>query len=57
MPFYIYAIGDKDVLKDYLLNNNESYIRLLINRGIKVSIEAKDEITMPKYLGDIKKDE
>ncbi|GAA0689184.1 DUF881 domain-containing protein [Clostridium cadaveris] len=54
MPFYIYAIGDKDVLKDYLLNNNESYIRLLINRGIKVSIEAKDEITMPKYLGDIK---
>lgn len=54
MPFYIYAIGDKDVLKDYLLNNTDSYIRLLMNRGINVNIESKDEITLPKYLGDLK---
>ena len=54
MPLYNYAIGNKDVLKDYLLNNTESYIRLLINRGINVDIESKDEITLPKYLGDLK---
>ncbi len=54
MPFYIYAIGDKDVLKDYLLNNSESYIRMLINRGINVDIKSKDEIILPKYLGDLK---
>lgn len=54
MPFYIYAIGDKDTLKDYLLNNNDSYIKLLINRGINITVEAKDEITLPKYLGDMK---
>ncbi len=53
-PFYISVIGNKDSMKNYLLNNTESYIKLLINRGININIETKDELVIPAYIGSMK---
>lgn len=52
-PFKVTAIGDKDVLQNYL-NRSESYTKQLINRGINIYIEPSDEITMPSIGGAIK---
>lgn len=45
-PFYIYAIGDPDVLKTALLEDG-SHIRELMVRQLSVQIEKKDNIVMP----------
>lgn len=45
-PFYIYAIGDPDVLKTSLLEDG-SHIRELMIRELSVQIEKKDNIVMP----------
>ncbi|WP_291653692.1 DUF881 domain-containing protein [Clostridium sp.] len=45
-PFYIYAIGNPEEMKAYLLAEN-SFIQKLIIRKIKVEIEVKDEIILP----------
>lgn len=52
-PFYIDVIGNKENLRGYI-NSNESYLKILINRGINVQITEKDEVTIPTYTGDIK---
>lgn len=52
-PFKVTAIGDKDVLENYL-NRSESYTKQLINRGINVYIEPSNEIIMPSIGGAIK---
>lgn len=44
-PFYIYAIGDPDVLESALLDEG-SYIRKLMFRELSVKIEKKDNIVM-----------
>ena len=44
-PFYIYAIGDPDVLESALLDDG-SYIRKLMFRELSVKIEKKDNIVM-----------
>lgn len=46
-PFYISVIGNKEEMKTILLSEN-SILRKLQNRGIKVEIEQKDEIIIPK---------
>ncbi|WP_027624716.1 DUF881 domain-containing protein [Clostridium lundense] len=52
-PFYINAIGNKDVLKSYMLAD-ENHLRSLILRGIQVDIEETDAIKVPAYNGEIK---
>ena len=44
-PFYIYAIGDPDVLESALLDE-ESYIKKLMFRELSVKIEKKDNIVI-----------
>ncbi|MDU5111826.1 MAG: DUF881 domain-containing protein [Clostridium sp.] len=45
-PFYIYAIGNPEEMKAYLLSDN-SFIQNLLIRGIKVEIEEKEELIIP----------
>lgn len=52
-PFYISAIGDKEVLSNYMLSN-ENYLKGLMLRRINVIVEKEDNIDIPAYLGDIK---
>ncbi|MEW8956636.1 DUF881 domain-containing protein [Clostridium sp.] len=52
-PFYITAIGNKEVMKKYLLSS-ESHLKGLMNRGINVTIYEEDEVEVPAYDGDIK---
>lgn len=52
-PFYIYAIGNKETLKSYMLAD-EGYLKSLMLRGIDVQVERRDNITIPTYNGEIK---
>lgn len=52
-PFYILAIGDKDVLKNYMLSE-ENYLKGLMLRGIEVDVEQDDEIKINSYSWGIK---
>lgn len=45
-PFNIYAIGNPEEMKAYLLSDN-SFIQNLLIRGIKVEIEEKEELIIP----------
>ncbi|MBS5948822.1 MAG: DUF881 domain-containing protein [Clostridium sp.] len=45
-PFHIYAIGNPEEMKAYLLSDN-SFIQNLLIRGIKVEIEEKEELIIP----------
>lgn len=51
-PFYITAIGNKEVMKKYLLSS-DSYLKRLINRGINVNIYEEDEVIVPAYIGEM----
>ena len=51
-PFYIYAIGDSDLIVENL-NETESYIKGLINRGLDVTISKEKDIKMAAYVGNI----
>lgn len=51
-PFYITAIGNKEVMKKYLLSS-ESYLKRLTNRGINVNIYEEDEVVIPAYIGEM----
>lgn len=54
-PFYIDAIGDKEVLKNYMLAD-ENYINLILkNRGINVEIEQLSNLKIQAYNHSIKK--
>lgn len=46
-PFYISVIGNKEEMKAILLSEN-SILTKLKSRGIKIEIEEKDEIIIPK---------
>lgn len=52
-PFYITAIGNKELMKKYLLSS-ESYLKSLMNRGINVTIYEEDEVEVPAYTGTMK---
>lgn len=52
-PFYISVIGNKEVIKKYILSN-DSYVRTLINRGIEVSIYEEKEVVIPSITSDVK---
>lgn len=52
-PFYVRAIGNKDLLNKYVTNSN-SYIKALINRGISVQIEESTDIKIPNYAGEMR---
>lgn len=49
-PFYIKVIGNKEVIKNYILSE-ESYVKSLILRGIKIEIEEKENIVVPAFYG------
>lgn len=51
-PFYISAIGNKEVLKNYMLLN-ENYLKFLIVRKIRVEVEEVDNVKIPAYIGEI----
>lgn len=47
-PFYVRAIGNKEVLNKYVTSSN-SYIKTLINRGISVEIEESSKLEIDNY--------
>jgi uncharacterized protein YlxW (UPF0749 family) len=49
-PFYISAIGNQDVLYDYL-TIEQSYIRLLKLGAVKVNIDKEDDLKILAYTG------
>ncbi len=55
VPFTIYAIGNKEVLYNYMLSN-ENHLKTLITRKIIVDIQQNDSLNIPAYTGKQKKD-
>lgn len=53
--FSIYAIGNKEVLYNYMMSN-ENYIKTLMVRKIKVKVEQSDKIQIPAYTDQPKLD-
>ncbi|MFA9399436.1 MAG: DUF881 domain-containing protein [Clostridiaceae bacterium] len=51
-PFHITAIGDKDILKTYMLSDDK-YLKWLKTRNISVIVNTYDNIEIPKYNGTI----
>lgn len=51
-PFYINVIGNKEVIKNYMMNET-GYLKTLIYRGIQVQVELADSVKIPAYVGDI----
>jgi uncharacterized protein YlxW (UPF0749 family) len=54
-PFYITAIGNKQVLKDYMLAD-ENYLKYLMSRLIYVEVEDDDNIKIQGYSNLVKAD-
>jgi uncharacterized protein YlxW (UPF0749 family) len=54
VPFTIYAIGNKEVLYNYMLSN-ENYLKTLMMRKIVVDIQQYDSLNIPAYTGEQKK--
>lgn len=52
-PFYVNVIGDPDKIENQIMRDG-SYIKTLMNRGIKVEITKSDDIIMPAYISDMK---
>lgn len=55
VPFYINAIGDKDVLENYMMRD-DNHLKTLMLRKIYVHLTPVDEITIPAYIGELKSD-
>lgn len=53
VPFIINAIGNKEVLYNYMLSN-ENYLKTLMIRKTRVSVEQLDEVNIPAYNGEDK---
>lgn len=51
-PFYINAIGNKSVLKKYLILE-KSHFKKLVGRGIKTDLQMVDNVKIPAYTGVI----
>jgi len=54
-PFKIYAIGNKQVIYDYMMSD-ENYLKSLILRKINVDISLSDSIKISAFLGKEKTD-
>ncbi|MFL0195524.1 DUF881 domain-containing protein [Clostridium sp. WILCCON 0269] len=52
-PFLIDAIGNKDVLYDYMISN-ENYLKIMMTRRIIVNVQKSDNIKIPAYNGEYK---
>lgn len=52
-PFSIDAIGNKDVLYNYMMSN-ENYLKVLMNRKIVVVVTKTSSMKIPAYNGDYK---
>lgn len=52
-PFYINVIGNKEVIRNYMMNEN-GYLKTLIYRGIQVQVQMSDEVKIPAYVGEIR---
>ncbi len=50
--FYVNVIGDPEKMENQIMRDG-SYIKTLMNRGIKVQITKSDDITMPAYISDM----
>lgn len=46
-PYYVYVIGDPEEMYTYLMAE-DGYLKKLINRGLEVEIEKRDEIVIPQ---------
>lgn len=55
VPFVIKAIGSPDALYDTMMRP-DGYLDLMQDYKIKLTVEKKDDITVPKYSGTIKND-
>lgn len=49
-PFVIYAIGNKDVMYNYMISN-ENYLKTLLVRKIKVDVQQSNTVRVPAYNG------
>lgn len=49
-PFLIYAIGNKSVLHNYMMSN-ENYLKIMITRGIYVKLSELNKVIIPAYNG------
>lgn len=54
-PFSVYAIGNKEVLYNYMMSN-ENYLKTLMIRKIRVEVEQTDDIVISAYTGEQKYD-
>ena len=54
-PFSIYAIGNKEVLYNYMMSN-ENYLKTLMIRKVRVEAQQSDDIVIPAYTGEQKHD-
>ncbi|MDF2883440.1 MAG: division initiation protein [Clostridiaceae bacterium] len=54
-PFYVLAIGEKDVLKNYMMQSDK-YLAKLINRKIRVNMSQLDSIKISAYSGQLTAD-
>lgn len=55
-PFYINAIGSKEVLKNYMLSDEKHLKFMMITRSIGVEIKTQDSIKIQAYAYSIDKD-
>jgi len=53
-PFYIDAIGNKDVLKNYMLSD-ENYLKFMMSRTISVTLEQSEDVKIQAASFDISK--
>ncbi|MBC2580648.1 DUF881 domain-containing protein [Clostridium sp. DJ247] len=53
VPFSINAIGNKEVLYNYMMSN-ENYLKTLMMRKIRVDVREVDNTKIPAYIGDEK---
>ncbi|MCT8976069.1 DUF881 domain-containing protein [Clostridium sp. CX1] len=53
--FNIQAIGNKEVLYNYMMSN-ENYLKTLMIRKVRVDVEKADSIKIPAYVGEYKKE-
>jgi uncharacterized protein YlxW (UPF0749 family) len=54
-PFYISAIGNKEVLRKYMLAD-ENYLKYMIVRDINVEVKEMDNINIQGYYHELNKD-
>jgi uncharacterized protein YlxW (UPF0749 family) len=51
-PFYINVIGNKEVIKNYMMGET-GYLKALTYRGIQVHVQTSETVKIPAYVGNI----